>query len=143
MSNATMKKFGFPDTVVSEGNFWVLQVRPAQVTLGAMVLICKEPVNCFSQVSENAFFELKKFVALVEENLKKFLRFDKINYLMLMMVDPDVHFHIIPRYSEEQEFAGVKFQDSGWPGPPDLVKGNETNADVNQEIRRQLKEWLS
>ena len=31
---------------------------------------------------------------------------DKLNYLMLMMVDPDVHFHVLPRYAAARAFAG-------------------------------------
>ena len=39
---------------------------------------------------------------------------------MLMMVDPDVHFHVIPRYGEMRDFDGVTFVDRGWPAQPDL-----------------------
>ena len=31
--------------------------------------------------------------------LRGFVAYERINYLMLMMVDPDVHFHVIPRYT--------------------------------------------
>jgi diadenosine tetraphosphate (Ap4A) HIT family hydrolase len=37
---------------------------------------------------------------------------------MLMMVDPNVHFHVIPRYSEPRSWGGIDFPDAGWPGPP-------------------------
>jgi diadenosine tetraphosphate (Ap4A) HIT family hydrolase len=40
---------------------------------------------------------------------------------MLMMVDPDVHFHVIPRYGADQEFDGLVYPDTGWPGPPVLA----------------------
>ena len=33
----------------------------------------------------------------------------KINYLALMMVDPHVHFHVIPRYSGSRELEGATF----------------------------------
>jgi diadenosine tetraphosphate (Ap4A) HIT family hydrolase len=39
---------------------------------------------------------------------------------MLMMVDRNVHFHVIPRYSEPRRWAGVEFADAGWPEPPQL-----------------------
>ena len=39
---------------------------------------------------------------------------------MLMMVDPDVHYHVIPRYEGAKEFGGQQFADHGWPGPPAL-----------------------
>jgi len=36
------------------------------------------------------------------------------------MVDPNVHFHVIPRYDGSRSFAGMDVADAGWPGPPDL-----------------------
>jgi diadenosine tetraphosphate (Ap4A) HIT family hydrolase len=39
---------------------------------------------------------------------------------MLMMVDPHVHMHVVPRYAKPQFFDATEFADSGWPGPPDL-----------------------
>src|SRR3546814_9403513 len=45
---------------------------------------------------------------------------DLINYLMLMMVDPHVHFHVLPRYDGERSGAGLTVADAGWPAQPDL-----------------------
>jgi diadenosine tetraphosphate (Ap4A) HIT family hydrolase len=39
---------------------------------------------------------------------------------MLMMVDPHVHFHVIPRYSGSRDWMELEFPDMGWPGPPRL-----------------------
>ena len=41
--NATMTKFGYPDSVVRDYPLWSVQLRPAQATLGALVFVCKEP----------------------------------------------------------------------------------------------------
>ncbi len=49
-----------------------------------------------------------------------------MNYLMLMMVDKHVHYHIIPRYSETKTFLGREWKDSGWPAIPNL------NAEVEE-----------
>jgi len=120
--NETMKTFGHPATVVADYDRWVVMLRPQQPTLGALVLVCKEPTTRFSEISGDAFAELKQVTADIEAVLGSAFAFDKINYLMLMMVDPDVHFHVIPRYAQEQEFAGVRFADSGWPRVPDLAR---------------------
>jgi len=37
---------------------------------------------------------------------------------MLMMVDPDVHFHVLPRYENPREFGGRTHNDRFWPKPP-------------------------
>ncbi len=67
-------------------------------------------------------------VKVVEIGLKAAFSYDKINYLMLMMVDPHVHFHVIPRYAATREFAGATWQDKNWPKPPDTL-GAEMTTD--------------
>lgn len=120
MPNATARKFGYPDTLVAETDAWLVLVRPKQPTLGALVLVCKEPETAFGQVSASAYASLQPVVAEIERVLRQRVDYERINYLMLMMVDPDVHFHVIPRYSMAREYAGQPFADAGWPGPPAL-----------------------
>jgi len=136
--NATMEKFGYPDTLIREYDHWVVLLRPQQATLGALVLICKEDASTLSQISIEAFSELKEITTAVESCLRENFKYDKINYLMLMMVDPDVHFHVLPRYADLRIFGNMEFADPGWPGPPAL---NQTN-DVGEEIKRQVQESL-
>ena len=40
------------------------------------------------------------------------------NYLTLMMIDPHVHTHVIPRYSSLLKFNSKDYVDANWPGPP-------------------------
>jgi diadenosine tetraphosphate (Ap4A) HIT family hydrolase len=142
MTNATLHTFGYPDTVIEDGPCWAVLLRPAQVTLGSLVLVCKEPVQAFSQLSRQAFAELGEATGRIERSLQRAFAFDKINYLMLMMVDPDVHFHVIPRYAHERHFGGTVFRDPSWPGPPDLSRANDLD-DVTREALRQylLSSW--
>lgn len=126
--NQTMEKFGYPDTLVRDYRLWSVQLRPKQATLGALVAICKEPARSFGQLSREAFAELQQVTAGIETALRSSFGYTKLNYLMLMMVDPDVHFHVLPRYPESQQFRGVSFEDPGWPGPPDIGFDNETDA---------------
>jgi diadenosine tetraphosphate (Ap4A) HIT family hydrolase len=69
--------------------------------------------------------------------------YERINYLMLMMVDPDVHFHVLPRYSQQRELAGQLFPDTGWPGPPALEPAVIPAAAVRAELLRQLRDAWS
>ncbi len=120
MSNATGRKFGHPLTLVAETERWVVLARPEQVTLGSLVLVCREPITAFGDASAESFVELRSLVRSIENVLRDFVQYQKINYLMLMMVDPDVHFHVLPRYQGERRFAGLAFPDRGWPGQPAL-----------------------
>jgi diadenosine tetraphosphate (Ap4A) HIT family hydrolase len=85
-------------------------------------LACTEPAERFSDISAEAFAELKQVTTDLEATLQRTCGYDKINYLMLMMVDRQVHFHVIPRYAEATQVAGQTFPDGAWPGPPDVTQ---------------------
>jgi diadenosine tetraphosphate (Ap4A) HIT family hydrolase len=130
--NATLAKFGYPNTLVTETAHWCVLARPQQVTLGALVLAAKSDVTSFRALSPEAFTDMHKATALIENGLKRFKHYDKINYLMLMMVDPHVHMHVLPRYEKEQAFGEKPFRDAGWPGAPDLKSAPAlTSAEFN------------
>ena len=118
--NPTIEKFGFPDTLVKEFNHWLVLVRPAQVTLGSLILAAKSDATAYSELPVEGFAEQADAVAAIERALARFTRYERINYLMLMMVDPNVHFHVIPRYSQPRTWSGIEFADAGWPTPPRL-----------------------
>lgn len=139
MTNATARKFGYPDTLVAEGEHWLALTRPAQPTLGAMVLVCTEDATAFSDISPAAFAELKAMTGGIEAALGGFCGYQKINYLMLMMVDPDVHFHVLPRYEGERSFAGLTVPDAGWPGPPALGEAVTPDTDALAQLTAELK----
>ena len=139
MTHETLKTFGYPATLVHEYEHWCVLLRPAQVTLGSLVLICKENATQFADISEGAFAEMKQVVGDIETGLKSFRPWQKINYLALMMVDPQVHFHIIPRYSADQEFAGVSFKDAGWPAVPQLGEALTPEPVVFDQLLQAVK----
>ncbi|HLP81341.1 MAG TPA: HIT family protein [Nitrosomonas sp.] len=132
--NATMRKFGAPQTIISQYRHWTVMLRPAQATLGALILAAHEPVQVFSQLSKESFTELHTVTGHIEFALTTAFHYDKINFLMLMMVDPDVHFHVLPRYAQQHQFAGREFIDPGWPAVPNLGHSNATDDAVNQLI---------
>ncbi len=127
--NETMRKFGYPRAAVAEHEHWVVLARPKQITLGSLVLACRDDVTAFADISAGAFAELGAVIGDVEANLRRIVDYEKINYLMLMMVDPNVHFHVIPRYAGSRSHEGIDYPDTSWPGPPDLRTGPELTPD--------------
>jgi diadenosine tetraphosphate (Ap4A) HIT family hydrolase len=115
-----MEKFGYPATLVQDFEHWVVLARPAQPTLGSLVLAAKSDATAFSHLPAEAYAELGRATAAIEMALAKAVDYAKLNYLMLMMVDPNVHFHVIPRYEGAREWNGREFVDVGWPKVPDL-----------------------
>ena len=118
--NATILKFGYPATLVREYEHWLVLLRPQQPTLGSLVLAAKSDETAFADLRAEAFAELKTAVSDIEAALRGAVRYERINYLMLMMVDPHVHFHVIPRYEGERSACGLTLRDTGWPKVPDL-----------------------
>ena len=137
--NPTIEKFGYPATLVREYRHWVVLTRPAQVTAGSLILAAKSDATSYSQLPEAAFAEQAEVVSDIETSLKRLVNFDKINYLMLMMVDAHVHFHVFPRYAGRRSVAGTSVTDSGWPGLPDLPSAVILDAASLEAVVRSLK----
>jgi diadenosine tetraphosphate (Ap4A) HIT family hydrolase len=135
--NSTIEKFGWPATLIAEFTHWVVLLRPVQPTLGSLILAAKSDAMAFGDLPAEAHAELKTVTATIEAALGKAVGYAKINYLMLMMVDPHVHFHVIPRYEGERSAAGVTVPDAGWPGQPDLGTAVKLDSELDN-----VKAWL-
>src|SRR3954470_3804570 len=126
--NPTLKKFGYPATLLVELDHWAILLRREQATLGSLVLAATSDATRYSGLPPEAFAEQGEAVRRIENALAAFVAFEKINYVMLMMVDPNPHFHVIPRYSEPRTWNGIEFADAGWPGAPDLAAATKLDA---------------
>ncbi len=131
-------KFRLAELEVRSYRHWTWSVRPAQGTLGASVISLNRPATAWSQVDAGENAGLSQVVSDIEAVSRRVFGQDKINYLMLMMVDQHVHFHVFPRYSSERQFGGRSWLDATWPKPPDLQAG-ELDAETLAAIREALK----
>lgn len=77
-------------------------------------------------------------VGCVERVLAECFAFDKINYLMLMIVDDHLHFHVIPRYEKARQFAGQAGLDPGWPSLPNFSGGGGLDRVPLERVRQRL-----
>jgi len=144
MANETMRKFGYPDSLVRDFDHWVVLLRPGQVTLGSLVLAAKSDATAFGALPTGAHAELAQITAEIEATLRAETQYERINYLMLMMIDPNVHFHVFPRYEGSRRFDEVSIEDRGWPGPPDLKSGTELPAATYTQLcNRLMQNWLT
>ncbi|HLL30946.1 MAG TPA: HIT family protein [Allosphingosinicella sp.] len=137
--NQTIVRFGYPATLVAEYEHWVVLLRPAQPTLGSLVLAAKAEETSLAALPAEAFAEMGRAVADVERALGAAVRYEKINYLMLMMVDPHVHFHVIPRYEGERSACEVNVSDAGWPKVPALGEAVELEPDQVRALAEHFK----
>ena len=137
--NATIEKFGWPATLIAEFDHWLVLLRPAQPTLGSLVLAARSDATAFAELPGEAHAELKRVTGAIEAALARFTGYARLNYLMLMMVDPHVHFHVIPRYEGAREWGGVAFPDAGWPAVPQLGEAVKLEPAQREALVAELK----
>lgn len=139
--NLFKNKFKVTELKICETEYWIWSLRPVQATLGAGVLSLKRECPVFSELEQKEFCDLNNIIKVIEKTLKTTFNCDIINYLMLMMVDKQVHYHVIPRYERTIDFARTSWKDSGWPGVPNLA-GDDTDMKVLKVIQGAIKENL-
>ena len=144
MINQTIARFGYPATLIRDYRHWVVLLRPAQVTAGSLILAAKSDATSYGALPEGAFVEQGRVIAEIEATLRAAVDYQRINYLMLMMVDPNVHFHVVPRYDGSRSLGGLDLADGGWPGPPDLKGALVLEAGQIERFRDELVgQWRS
>jgi len=119
--NETILKFGYPATLIAEYSHWLVLLRPQQPTLGSLVLAAKGEFTSLADLPPEAFAELHRVVGDIEAVLGRTIDYAKLNYLMLMMKDRHVHWHVIPRYDGTRAAGGLTIADRGWPDLPQLA----------------------
>lgn len=134
----TLHKFGYPDTVIRDYAHWVVLLRPQQVTLGCMVLALKADVRTLGDVGPEAFAEMAAVTKDIQTALAATFGPQKINYLALMMVDPQVHFHVVPRYDGSRDLNGTAVDDPGWPKLPEMGRTLQLDATALDWIKAKL-----
>jgi diadenosine tetraphosphate (Ap4A) HIT family hydrolase len=132
------EKFKTEELLIFETEYWIWSLRPVQATLGAGILSLKRECKTFSELIQDEFSDLGNIITVIEKTLKKSFNYDIMNYLMLMMIDKQVHYHIIPRYKNGIDFARQDWIDFGWPGVPNLT-GEEIEHDVLEGILITIK----
>lgn len=135
-------KFNVDELMVIQTDYWRWSVRPVQCTVGAGILSLKRPAESMSELTEEEGADLIKITKIIETALKSAYGMDKINYIMLMMVDFHIHYHVVPRYSRGIEFAGQTFKDMGWPKPP-ILDAESVGQETLLKIRDYLKSHIN
>jgi diadenosine tetraphosphate (Ap4A) HIT family hydrolase len=130
--------FDEQNNLIKDYKFWKLLIRNRNATLGNCVAILKRHIEALSEITHEEMAEFVTLVKDIEKSLKTSFSYDKINYLMLMMMDKHVHFHIIPRYAGKRSFAGLEWVDEGWP--VNVIVENTKIPTVEQGILNKIKE---
>ncbi len=138
------EKFRVDEFKILEKGAWSWSVRPAQPTLGSGILSLNRYALHLSEVTPEEMADLGELIGQLEKTVKTIFDYNIMNYLMLMMVDHHVHYHVIPRYDGIRKFAGFEWVDNGWPALPVLGESQfEDETDVLQNIQNTLISAIS
>ena len=100
---------------IKEFTHWLVTVRTKQVTLGAVVFLLKRPEPSLKGLTPDEAAELPQVATWFENSASSLFAAEKFNYIAAMMKDPIVHFHALPRYSQDRAFGGKNWTDRFWP----------------------------
>ena len=124
--------------VLKEYEHWVMLLKPKQTTVGTLVLVEKSEATHLGELSRESWAEFADVSRDAEAWTRQAFGAEKFNYLALMMKDPNVHFHFVPRYSQPVEVGGESFADTDWPSKTELGNIELNEAQLN-EIRTKLQ----
>lgn len=136
-NNPVWTKFDIENNLIKEYKHWMLLVRKNNVKLGSCVVILKRDAFPLSEVTEEEMAEYAIVTREIETALKKTFNTYLVHHLALMFLDKHIHFHIIPRYTETIDFAGINWEDDGIPDP--LIQKRD---DLQQEVLKQIKDAI-
>lgn len=136
--NLTLQKFDYPGQLLKEYEHWVVLLRPVQLTLGCVIIAAKSDVTSLGALQPAEMAELPRVIGEFEALMRDGFGAEKFNYLALMMVDPNPHFHAIPRYKGPVAYGGQTFEDSLFPKAPQLDVSNPCTAALLQALRTDL-----
>lgn len=115
LENDFIEKFQLRKLLIKQIGNWNISVRPQQPTIGSLILSLNRRCESLSQLNTEEGEQISLAFVEIEKMLKNAFAPSLINYLALMLVDHQVHFHVIPRYSNEVVFKNVKYSDKDWP----------------------------
>lgn len=122
------EKFRIDELLIKRIGNWDISLRPAQVTIGSLVLSLNRECSTLGQMTAEETKELATVFQFVETLYSKTFQPPKVNYLALMMVDHQVHFHVIPRYEQVVNFQRQEYKDLSWPRPVNVLKTLEMSS---------------
>lgn len=134
------EKFKVEELTILKNESWTWSVRPGQPTLGSGVISLNRYALEMSDVTSEELIKLGELIKDLEKVVKKVFNHNIMNYLMLMMVDHHVHYHVIPRYDGNRTFENLTWIDNGWPALPTLGDNQHSDKNLLTKIQTVLKE---
>lgn len=136
------KKFRVQELLIAQVGAWNISLRPQQPTVGSLVLSLARKCDSFADLTEVEAVDLGRSFKVIERLFDSTFKPQKINYLALMMVDNQVHYHVLPRYKGPVSVDDQEYHDKCWPVAHDLKPLNQIGDAELGVIYKKLKEQI-
>lgn len=123
-----------------EYQYWTLSLNPVQHTLGTLLVKVKRPVERLCDLLPEELEEWQKICKSCEKALLETFHPNRLNYLQMDYQKP-IAMLIMPRYSQERNFAGKSWKDGAYGDFPAMKEKNEA-SDVQQAISKAIVDHL-
>lgn len=104
--------------LIYETDYWIIFLAPNQSNIGTCVVALKRDYGTLAGLKSEEWVDFGIIVEKLEFILKKLFNTTMFNWGALMNADylknppnPHVHWHFIPRYKHNVEFAELTFDD--------------------------------
>lgn len=131
-------KFQLRKLLIKQVGNWNISIRPQQPTIGSLILSLNRKCESLSQLTTEEGAQISIAFSEIEQMLEMAFSPIAINYLALMLVDHQVHFHVIPRYNKEVVFKNLNYFDEDWPHIHSLKP-----LAINEKTIFDLQEYLN
>lgn len=135
---AFRQTFRLDELTVVQSDRWVLSVRPGQITLASMVISSSRGALSFAGLDAVDGADLVALTGRAETAAQEAFGAVRLNLVCLMMKDPIVHFHVLPRYDQAVQRYGQRWEDTDWPGPP-TISAASTSDEVLHPLVTDLR----
>ena len=132
-----MKKFKPETRCIKEFKYWIVCVRPKQVTIGDAVILLKRETSSLGNILPEESAEFPEVIKWYEDVCVSKFGAIKFNYTVAMMHDSFVHYHAFPRYNKVINIFGKTWKDEEWPA---LVSFR--NVPVEEDILQSIKNYM-
>lgn len=134
-----MSKFKPETRCIKEFKYWIVCIRGKQATLGDVVILLKRETPSVSGMLPEEAAEFPSVVKWYEELCTNKFGAVRFNYIIMMMKDYFVHYHVFPRYDKKVNLFGKEWEDVDWPRAINFVGGEILDEDKLNEIKEYMQ----
>jgi len=133
---------------IYESNYWTIFLAPSQRYLGTCVLVLKRELTDLMDLNAEEWLDFGILVSKLELTLKKIFNPTLFNWSCFKNaafrsspVNPQVHWHFIPRYQKKVVFNGLTFHDPDFgymPQPVTRIIPEKIRSELLDQIKNNL-----